>query len=116
MNLLSIIFTQPILFALLFTLVIELAVLVLFKVKDIRIYLVMFTVNCITNISMNVGLHYLPYQQDILYLSLAEIIVFIIEALILTKLLKNVKLGFFISFIANVLSLVLGLWIIPMMY
>lgn len=108
--------TQPILIALLFTLVIELFVLAIFKIKDIRMYLVMFFVNCATNISMNVGLEYIPYQQDTLFLGLAEVVVFVIEGLVLSKLLKSAKLGFLISFVANVLSLVLGLLLIPLLY
>lgn len=108
--------TQPMLIALLFTLVIELSVLAFFKIKDSKIFLILFLVNCLTNISMNVGLTFVSYQQDTLFLSLVEVVVFGLEGLVLAKLLKNVRLGFFISFVANALSLLFGLWILPLLY
>lgn len=76
----------------------------------------MFLVNCFTNVSMNLLLEAVPYQQDTLYLGIAEIVVFVVEGLILAILLKNRKLGFLISFVANSLSLLIGLILLPMFY
>lgn len=108
--------TQPILIALIITSMIELTVLVFFKIKDYKIYLVMFITNCITNVSMNLSLELVSYEQDTLYLGFFEILVFIIEGIVLSYLLKNVRLGFLISFVANIASLVLGLILMPLIY
>ena len=101
---------EQIIFALLLTLAVELFIYAFADHFRLKSYLIMFGVNVILNITMNVILLSLnSYQAYITGLIIAEVIVFVIEAMTF-YIFAEKKLWFaiLIAFTANIASLALG--------
>lgn len=97
-------------YALLLTLIIEIPICFFcFKNKNYKSLLIIIVTNIITNIGMN--LIYIYINNSLQFLIILEIIVFCLEGLIYYLLLhQNIK-SYLISFVANLISLVVGLTI-----
>lgn len=95
-------------YALLLTLIIELPICFFcFKNKNYKSLLMIIITNFITNISMN--LIYIYINNSLQFLIILEIIVFCLEGLAYYLLLQQNIKSYLISFIANLISLVIGL-------
>jgi len=107
---------KPMFIALLLTITIELFVLILFRIKSYKIYLILIAVNIVTNLSMNYVLKLLPpYPYDLGLYSL-EILVVIIEMFVYYSIIRNFKKTCLLSLACNSLSLVFGLLLMPYIY
>lgn len=99
------------------TLVIEMLVALLFRYKTKKAYLTIFGANLITQIVLNVILNLQIYYNGLFILStgfiylVAEIIVFILEALIYMLVIRNRSKTINITYalVANALSFILGI-------
>ena len=106
---------ETLLKALALTLVCELLVLKLFKVKPL-ILVVGGIMNIITNLTMNVLIIKIYFPNYHLMVLILEIIVVIIEFCIYYLLIKKVKSAFILSFVANILSYGMGILLMDLIY
>ena len=101
---------DAIIFAVLLTLAVEQLIYGFADRFNLKSYLMMFGVNIVLNVSMNIVLSYMSsYQAYITTLVIAEVLVFIIES-ITFYLFSQKRLWFaiLIAFTANIASLALG--------
>lgn len=103
-------FPLPEIYALIITLVVEEVILLILREKNIKVFILCFFLNILTNPMMNLGLG-LVSNYYYLWLGLAEVIVFIIEALIYYLLTNDFKRSIVISLACNLGSLIIGLLI-----
>lgn len=97
-------------YALLLTLIIEIPICFFcFKNKNYKSLLIIIVTNIITNIGMN--LIYIYINNSLQFLIILEIIVFCLEGLAYYLLLQQNIKSYLISFVANLISLVVGLTI-----
>ena len=97
------------------TLVCELLVLILFKVKPF-ILAVGGIMNIITNLTMNVLIIKINLPNYHLMVLILEIIVVIIESCVYYALIKKLKSAFILSFVANVFSYGMGILLMDLLY
>ncbi len=99
---------QVILPSLLLTLACECAVGFFWGLRKRREYLVLCLVNILTNLALNIGLvflrTYVYYKTVNLLTYVFEILIFIAEALLYRKFLKNFRHPFLLSLTANLAS------------
>ncbi|MGD9887246.1 MAG: hypothetical protein AB7T03_04735 [Bacilli bacterium] len=106
---------ETLLKALTLTLVCELLVLMLFKVKPF-ILAVGGTMNIITNLTMNVLIIKINFPNYYLMVLILEIIVVIIEFGVYYLLLKKIKTAFILSLEANIVSYGMGIFLMDLIY
>ena len=100
----------PILRALILTIVIEMAVLVLLLgERRKKILWASVAINCLTNVPLNLFLSFISYGWT--EIIIGEILVFIIETAWYAKFLKDWKKGAAYSFFCNSISFLIGLLI-----
>ncbi|MFA6628018.1 MAG: hypothetical protein WCQ80_00365 [Bacilli bacterium] len=93
-------------YALFITLLLEGAILILFKIRTHSIWITFLLVNSITNLSMNILLKNLhPY---LVWLLVLEVIIIGMEGIVYTWTMKSISKGFVISLVCNVTSLLGG--------
>ena len=107
---------MPLLKALLLTIIVELAVLIILKQYKIKLLISIIFTNIITNISMNVLIQYLPNETYDLNVFLLEIVVFLIEMLVYYIVKKDFKKAFIYSLVCNLSSYIIGLFLMPYIY
>ncbi len=104
--------------ALALTLVVEMPFFLLLRGKDPFRFLLFVLLNVVTNLTMNL-LYVFVFSYSVVFLSIAEILVFLLEGFVLFLLTREGWPSFLISFLANVTSLVLGLllgYLLPFQY
>ncbi|MDP2425951.1 MAG: hypothetical protein U1C51_03215 [Candidatus Izemoplasmatales bacterium] len=102
--------------ALLLTLVIEgILAFILLRKKRYGVFVVI-ALNCITNPLMNLFIDRILLVHYVIGLIAVEILVTIIEGIALTIYLKDWKKAFLVSVIINGSSLLIGLWLMPLLY
>ena len=95
------------LFALLPTIIIELAVLRFLRERRKKVLLGSVVMNILTNIPLNILAYYI--LQDLLLLLIFEVVVIIFEALGYAILIRQWKQVFIYSFLCNSISFLTGL-------
>ncbi len=95
------------LFALLPTIIIELAVLRFLRERRKKVLLGSVVMNILTNIPLNILAYYI--LQDLLPLLIFEVVVIILEALGYAILIRQWKQAFIYSFLCNSISFLTGL-------
>lgn len=95
------------LFALLPTIIIELAVLRFLRERRKKVLLGSVVMNILTNIPLNILAYYI--LQDLLLLLIFEVVVIILEALGYAILIRQWKQVFIYSFLCNSISFLTGL-------
>lgn len=103
---------ENIILPLVITILSELFIILLFRVKKINIYITSLCINLITNLSLNLALHHAGYDYYYIVLYILEVIVFIIEGIVYYLLTKNFKRAMLLSFVCNLFSYLIGLLII----
>ena len=103
------IFNIYLLKALLATIIVEELVLLILKEKKIKIYLICLIMNVITNVSLNILIHFVSNYY--LFLIVAEVVIFIIEAFVYYLVKKDIRKAILISLICNILSFIIGMFI-----
>ena len=104
--------------ALALTLVVEMPFFLLLRGKDPFRFLLFVLLNVVTNLTMNL-LYVFVFSYSVVFLSIAEVLVFLLEGFDLFLLTREGWLSFLISFLANASSLVLGLllgYFLPFQY
>ncbi len=96
------------LMALFITLFCEIFVILCYKHVNLKLLIIAFFTNIVTNISMNIILMNIKYQYMNQAIIIAEISVFILEALIYFMVTKKLKHALLLSLIANALSYSIG--------
>ena len=94
---------------LLITLIIEVPIYFLFYKKSLSYLLVIYVMNIVLNVSMNLLLRYVFFRDYYLALIITEVIVVIIEAFIIFWYQEIRYKGLYIAFTANLASLGIGL-------
>ena len=97
------------LFALLPTVIIELAVLVFLRERRRKVLLGSVVMNILTNVPLNFLVYYVI--DDFLVLLMAEAVVIVLEALGYALLIRCWKQAFIYSFLCNAISFLTGLLI-----
>ncbi len=88
------------------TLLIEGVILLLFRIRDRRIWILFILMNVTTNLTMNWLLEFLrPY---LMWLTILEVIIFILEGLLYGKVSQSIRKGLLLSLVCNLASLVGG--------
>ncbi len=104
------------LIALTITIISELFVLLVSKVKLKRLYLVSIVMNIITNLSFNYILKIIPERFDDIIIYCLEIVIVLIEMFGYFIFTKNIKKSFILSFCSNLFSYLIGLILMPFVY
>ena len=94
--------------ALSLTLVVEMSFFLILRKKDCFRFLLFVLLNVLTNLTMNL-LYVFVFSYSVLFLSLAEVVVFLLEGLVLFLLTKERGRAFLTSLLANSCSLGVGL-------
>ncbi len=94
---------------LLITLIIEVPIYFLFYKKSLSYLLVIYVMNIVLNVSMNLLLRYVFFRDYYLALIIMEVIVVIIEAFIIFWYQEIRYKGLYIALAANLASLGIGL-------
>lgn len=94
---------------LLITLIIEVPIYFLFFKKSLSYLLVIYAMNIVLNVSMNLLLRYVFFRDYYLVLIIMEVIVVIIEAFIIFWYQEIRYKGLYIALAANLASLGIGL-------
>lgn len=94
---------------LLITLIIEVPIYFLFYKRSLSYLLVIYAMNIVLNVSMNLLLRYVFFRDYYLALIIMEVIVVIIEAFIIFWYQEIRYKGLYIAFTANIASLGIGL-------
>lgn len=102
--------------ALYLTLFIELSIILLLKVRNLKFIMIAILVNIITNLSMNMLLNRIENHHDDWILFGFEITIILVEAMIYYLILKDFRKAFIISLVCNLSSYLLGLILIPFIY
>lgn len=102
--------------ALLLTIVIELVVLLIIKVKDKKIFLASVIINVFTNISLNLIIQTIPGTYYHIAVIGLEIIIVIVEYYLYFFLLRNAKQAIKIAILCNLASYLIGLLLMPFIY
>lgn len=110
------IINNSVLIALIITILVELIVLYLLGIRRKDIFIALIGINLLTNPTMNFILELTPMQYDTVILIGLEILVVIIEGFLYYLLLRKIQQAFVISLVCNAASLVIGLWIISLLY
>lgn len=98
------------LFALIPTILIELAVLLLLRERSRRVLASSVVVNVLTNIPLNLYVNYV--SNSLLAICCGEVIVVLVEALWYYLFLGNLSRSFVYSFLCNAISFLTGLLIL----
>lgn len=102
-------------YALIFTIIIELSVIYLLGFREKLLFCPLIIINILTNPLLNFIVNRLNETYidfNFLHIILLEILVVIIEWLLLKLVIKSKKLPLFkISFIINATSFLIGLWL-----
>lgn len=81
----------------------------IFKIRIKKLFFIQIGMNCVTNISLNLILRLFVYNQYYIYILLfLELVIVIIEAIIYSIFMKNVKRGVMLSIICNIASYLIG--------
>ncbi len=100
---LQVIFSPPLLKALALTITVELLALLIQRQKGFKIYFICILLNAVTNLTMNLTLHYF-WQYYHLLLVCFEIAVVFIEGFAYGFLCKKWLKGIIVSLVCNLLS------------
>lgn len=101
---------RMLLFALIPTILIELAVLLLLRERSRRVLASSVVVNVLTNIPLNLYVNYV--SNCLLAICCGEVIVVLVEALWYYLFLGNLSRSFVYSFLCNAISFLTGLLIL----
>ena len=94
---------------LLSTIIVEEIVLLLFREKQVKMYITCLIMNIITNISLNIILQF--SSNYYLMLIILEIVIVIIEGFIYYLIKKDFKKVIILALICNVMSFIVGMFI-----
>ena len=105
--------TSNLVVRILLTILLEIGIAILFKIKQKDQLWYITKINVITQIGLNLALNAVNFYKGqwafVFYYILLEILVFILEAIFYRKKLQKKAIPY--AFIANVCSFVIGLWI-----
>ena len=94
---------------LLTTIIVEEIVLLVFREKQIKMYVACLIVNVITNLSLNIILQF--SSNYYLMLIILEIAVVIIEGFVYYLIKKDWKMTIILALVCNIMSFVVGMFI-----
>ena len=94
---------------LLTTIIVEEIVLLVFREKQIKMYVACLIVNIITNLSLNIILQF--SSNYYLMLVILEIAVVIIEGFVYYLIKKDWKMAIILALVCNIMSFVVGMFI-----
>ena len=98
---------QLLLYALIPTILIELAVLLLLRERRRRVLVASVIINFLTNVPLNLYVNYI--SSSLLVIICGEVIVVLIEALWYYLFIRDIGCSFVYSFLCNAISFLLGL-------
>ena len=98
---------QLLLYALIPTILIELAVLLFLRERRARVLAASVVVNILTNVSLNLYINCI--SNSLLVIICGEVLVVLIEALWYYLFIRNLRQSFIYSFLCNAISFLLGL-------
>lgn len=101
---------QLLLYALIPTILIELAVLLLLRERRGRVLVASVIINILTNVPLNLFIEYYPI--GLLSVLLCEILVILVETLWYYLFIRNLKRSFVYSFLCNAISFLTGLLVL----
>lgn len=101
---------QLLLYALIPTILIELAVLLLLRERRRRVLVASVIINILTNVPLNLYVNYI--SSSLLVIICGEVIVVLIEALWYYLFIRNLKRSFVYSFLCNAISFLTGLLVL----
>ena len=94
---------------LLTTIIVEEIVLLVFREKQIKMYVACLIVNIITNLSLNIILQFSSNYYSMLII--LEITVVIIEGFVYYLIKKDWKMAIILALVCNIMSFVVGMFI-----
>ena len=101
---------QLLLYALIPTILIELAVLLLLRERRGRVLVASVIINILTNVPLNLYVNYI--SSSLLVIICGEVIVVLIEALWYYLFIRDIGCSFVYSFLCNAISFLTGLLVL----